>query len=538
MTGARSTAGVGSAEGRAWDEVPRQGAPGGPRWWQQHLGVVVGLAVALLLAASGRTTGALALVAVVTLLTVLRLAIPRFDRAVGRFLLRFGHGVGRLVSLVLLGGLMVVVLTPVWALARLGRWDMLRIGSERPGRWARRRLRRWQDRPEQPFTREARPVARRRLHGALLVALPVVVLLAAALPLRHWWADQRQQGGRGPVPPSISGSAGTEGDDTASTPWVVEGQFPQRPGDPLIAQPDPWAPEVLRSRVLVFEYDPTNILRVRDVQTEYFNYEDRTRVSWRPPVEGPSLDVWLFGSSMLLGPSVIRDDHTVASELARRAWEVDRIPVTVANFGIPGYETWQQMVLMAQMLTERPPPDLVVFYGGYNDLHNYLPPGAPTEVSNTWAEDFATALRESGASVQPPDPASVEVTGDWDPANAASVYDRSISVTENILDARGIPFVNLLQPSLVTRARPEDGATLDSIGADERWMASYGQVYDAARARIRSDVVDLSDALDDLPGVVYWDEVHHNEAGTAAVAEAAYPHLREQLQALWAASGP
>lgn len=525
----------GSVDSTAWDEIRPRVSPGSPRWWQRHLGAVVGLGVALLLVVSGRTEGAVALVAVVTVLTVLRSMVPRFDRAVGGFLVWFGHTVGRAVSLVLLGGLMVLVLTPVWVLVRLGRWDMLRIGADRPGRWARRPRRPWHDLPEHPFTREGRPPPRRRLHGALLVAAPVVVLLAAALPLRHWYAGRERSGADTAATSAPPPSAEGEG---VGVSRQVEGQFPQRDGDPLIAQPDAWAPEALASRVLVFEYDPTNILRVRDVRTEYFNYEDRTRLSWRPPVEGPALDVWVFGSSMLLGPSVIRDEHTVASELARQAWEVDRIPVEVANFGIPGYETWQQMALMAQMLTERPAPDLVVFYGGYNDLHDHLPPGGSTEVSNTWAEDFATALRESGASLQPPDPASVPVTGEWDPANAASVYDRGISITENILDARGIPFVNLLQPCLVTRARPEDRATLESIGADERWMESFGQVYDEARARIRSDVVDLSDALDALPGVVYWDEVHHNEAGTAAVAEAAYPHLREQLQTLWAASGP
>lgn len=517
-----------------WSELGDRRPPRRPSALARHLGLLVGAGAVVALLALGRTMGAIALVVLLAVVTVARLAVPSFDQAFLRLLARVGHGVGRLLALLLLGLVSLFIVAPVWAIARVARWDPLRIGATGPGRWSNTRVRSWKRLPDRPFTREGRPAGRRRLHGALIVVLPVALLVTAAFPLRHWVMRERAPGGIfGPDQPSAPEAEGPVVVDDGSE-WEVTGQAPQRDGDPLITDASPTAAATLTDRVQIAEYDPTNTLRIRDSHTESFNYENRVRASWVPPTDGPMLDVWFFGSSMLFGPSIIRDDHTIASEMVRQAWEQDRIAVRASNFAIGGYETWQQMVLMAQMLSERPPPDLVVFYGGYNDLHNYLFPGAPTEVSNTWADDFARALEESGANVLPPAEDSVPVTASFDPANAAAIYDRGIDMTERILEASDIPFLNFLQPSLWTRESPENEATLESIGADQEYFDTFGAVYDAARAEIESEVVDLSDALDDLPGVLYWDEVHHNEAAAAAVAEAAYPHLRVPLAELWA----
>ncbi|MCB9373283.1 MAG: hypothetical protein H6518_10960 [Microthrixaceae bacterium] len=515
----------------SWGETGEIGAgpPSGPPWW---LAPLVGLTVVGLLLWTGHAEGALLLLALVTALTLARLVSPSFDRRLSWLLGRVAHGAGRLLAWLLLGGVTVLVVVPVWVVTRLGRYDPLDIGAADAGRWDDGGRRWWHRRPDQPFTREARRPGRRRLHAAGLVLVPLGALLLLALPARHFVADLRApSSGPAPVPSADGGDQPVAAPDT---PWEVTGTGPQRDGDPLLAQTDEWAAEALAGRVQVTEYDPTNILRIRDAHTEYFNYEDRVRRSWEPPTDDPGLDVWFFGSSMLLGPSVIRDDHTVASEVARAAWEQGGIPVRASNFAIGGYETWQQTVLMAQMLTERPAPDLVVFYGGYNDLHNYITPGAPTEVSNTWAGDFERALEDSGATLQVPAEDSVARTTGWDPANAAAVYDRGIEVAQDLLRARGIPFANFLQPCLWTREAEAERATLAQIGTDEEYRASFGAVYDAARAAITVPVVDLSDVLDDLAGIVYWDEVHHNEAGTAAAGQAVERHLRPQLQALWA----
>lgn len=516
----------------SWGEFPSVPEPRGPGPWPRIIGLLVGLGVAAFLVARGRALAAAALVLVVLTVTVASALSPAFERRMARILARVSHLVGRILSTVLLGLVAIVVLVPIWSIARAGGWDTLRIGPAPPGCWEPRRVPWWRRTPERPYTRDEPRSGRQRLHAMAVIAVPLAVVLLAAVPLHGWVMERRADQSPAVGNPRTATGAGQEAPEGT---LAVEGQAPQRDGDPLITESAPWAEDALRSRFQIGEYDPTNIMRIRDEDTTYFHYHDRVRASWRPPAED-GIDVWFFGSSQLLGVSIIRDEHTIPSELARLAWEQDGIALDASNFAIGGYETWQQTVLMAQMLAERPAPDLVVFYGGYNDLHHYVTPGAPQEFSSTWAEDFVRALRESEATIALPSEDSVERNASWSPQNAAVLYDRAIGIAESILAARDIPFTHFLQPSLWTRDRPEDAATLDGIGADDTWARSFGAVYDAARASITSDVVDLSDALDELPGVVYWDEVHHNEAGNAVVAAAAYPDVRQQLLALTGAS--
>ena len=519
-----------SASRNAWLEVTAEpDRTSSSRGTVIGVGALVGLLVVAVLVLRGRPAAAGLAAAVVLALTAARALVPAVDRGALRIIGSIGRAIGSILTWFLCGAIVVVVIVPVWAITRLAWWDTLRFGPRGPGRWQATGLRPWEQAPTRMFGHEPRNSPRRRIHGIAIGVGAVSLLLLAALPAREWVARDRS---------AIVGYASNQGGATSANStagvadmgeWDVRGDAPSQHGLPLITESEPWAIQYLATRLEIFEFDPNLSVRLRDAHSRWFNVENRVRRSWEPPAGPNAIDVWFFGSSQLLGHALIRDDHTIPSELAQLAWREDQIPIRASNFGVSGYETWQQVMLMAQMLTERPPPDLVVFYGGYNDLHHYMSPGAPTSVSSTWAMDFANALQDAGADIAPTDPAHLPQDNGWSPENAARVYDRGIRTAQDLLSARRIPFVNYLQPCLCTRDRPEDDATLDSIDADREWLRSFGAVYDAARAEITSEVVDLSDALDSLPGVVYWDEVHHNEAGDKAVAAAAYPHLRQQL---------
>ena len=52
---------------------------------------------------------------------------------------------------------------------------------------------------------------------------------------------------------------------------------------------------------------------------------------------------------------------------------------------------------------------------------------------------------------------------------------------------------------------------------------------DRVRAQLTDPVIDLSDTLDGTDESLFWDFVHTNEDGAAAVAAAILPHLAATL---------
>lgn len=116
----------------SWGEFPSVPEPRGPGPWPRIIGLLVGLGVAAFLVARGRALAAAALVLVVLTVTVASALSPAFERRMARILARVSHLVGRILSTVLLGLVAIVVLVPIWSIARAGGWDTLRIGPAPP----------------------------------------------------------------------------------------------------------------------------------------------------------------------------------------------------------------------------------------------------------------------------------------------------------------------------------------------------------------------------------------------------------------------
>ncbi len=529
----------------SWQEIDRRTAPaaGGP---SALVGAVVGAAAVAFLLWRGHPTAAAALAAfVVTLLVVRRLA-PGVDRWVVKVLAGIGHVVGLVLTVLAMGFMMVVLVLPVWVLTHLLRWDTLDPAGDR-GHWAPRPHRLWDALPHREFASERRPRSLpSRLHGLAVAAVPLVLLLVVAFPLRD---ETRQLAGRlapgstlfEDTPPPSAPVVGpqTELATTLGTIPFPQGDGPDGvPRDGRLGLNDaPWLAQYISEYFPVpLLYDSYLTVRVADTSGQYVNVTSRVRHSYAPPGaadDDAALEVWFFGSSALYGQGQ-RDDHTIPSEVARLA-EADGVDLRVQNFGVPGYRAWQDAVLMGQMLTERPAPDLIVMYEGFNDIMATLMPGSPTEVDAGWSDDVRRALRESGAAIggttDEDDP--IPRTTGTSPQNAANVFNRSARFARDIAGARGVPLVQYLQPSVWTRDLAVDDATLANIGADREWHDNFGAAWNQARALMTVDgVIDLGDTLDDLDELVYEDDAHHNEHAAHVVAEAMYANLAPQIDRL------
>ena len=270
-----------------------------------------------------------------------------------------------------------------------------------------------------------------------------------------------------------------------------------------------------------------NPYRMLDVRSRYINVVDGIRTSWTPPpCNCRRLTVWMYGGSTTWGISQ-RDDHTIASELARVAHE-NGITVDVQNRGLPGFHHWLEAERFAWDLTTNPRPDLVVFYDGVNDRF-WQPALADPIFANLWDRSG----RSEGED--PAGPAGSEVSGPPEPRYGGLLqteegvrrYDRAREMSRATATATGVPVRYVWQPERYSRP---------FVGSEPHF--DTGHENDARRGsqfaweRLAPDVIDLHDALKGNSDPIYTDDVHHNEVGARLIAEALYDRIAPDLRRL------
>lgn len=383
--------------------------------------------------------------------------------------------------------------------------------------------------------------ARSRVRGATVLA--VVVAASLALVIQRWRAPDAAERGfqldqgasravvddglppldhpvpddlRANVPPDGAIPAAMEGED-----WFVGG-FQVAQG---------WS----------FELDtvwrPISIFPMLDFRGEGLSVRQGIRPTWQPPpCPCPTVRLWMYGGSTTYGLNQ-RDDHTIASELARIAHR-DGLRLEIANHGVLGYTHWLEAERFGHDLTLEAPPDVVVFYDGVNDSW------ATNIVNNRRSGDLAVPIdptnidvwsyAEDQRSAPPPAPPGATLIG-WDRGEVLGLaelaeltlarYDRSRRISARLAEQHGVEAIYAWQPSRYSR---------DLVPAEPHADASqetYNRLRDQLqRAALPADVVDLVDAFDGNVDPIFTDDVHHNEAGARIVAEALYSEIEPDLR--------
>lgn len=314
----------------------------------------------------------------------------------------------------------------------------------------------------------------------------------------------------------------------------------QQPSDPMPAAytDAAWYPAFREDLAWVMDervaWRPMTVHRVLDVETRTVNVRDRRRVTWTAPeCDGcRRVEVWMYGGGGAFGLGQ-RDDHTIASELARIAAD-DGVQLVVQNRGVPGMLHWRNSTRLAWDLTQDPPPDVVVFYEGADEveselalkrrgLGNVLAPFEPF-ISDLYDEVANLASAPSAP------PEGVEFIG-WPRVDdlerppgrlAVERYERSRTMSRTTAAAAGLPVRYYWQPTRYGGAAPlsQEG----EHGSEERRAAFRG-----ASEALPDDVVDLSDALAGRDGQFFSDDVNHNEKAARVIAAAMWEDLRSNL---------
>lgn len=490
------------------------------------------LAAAALAVAGRRGTAVLVVVAAIVLLHAVLLSAG-FRRFLDGAATRLGSSVGAVLSVALLLPVFLLVVTPIGLVLRAvgarpldlarddGRtsyWTIRSVGTDvRPGRQFTDQ-RAWH--PAGSSRRE-----RRRIVAGAVVA----TLLVQALAVGGWARLHRD-------PAPVLGGASSPGVGSTAAlrdlDWVPETQAELG--------------EVVRGTVYTSFTGGT----LRDHRGRYVNVHDRMRRTYESPLAatGDPIDIWFFGGSTMFGFDAQRDEHTIPSEVVRLA-EGAGIPVRARNYGAPGYVSYQEAVLLSLLVTGGDRPDLVVFYDGINDvaaqilttIGGFAPPGEPADLgSEQQRQGLAAVLGDIGVTADPPPPlidrGGADRLDSLDPIVDATVgvYGQSVDLSRALADRYDFEVAHFWQPDLYSKATldPGEEALLDGLGLDPFRMAGMVGLGGRIRAALPDGVFDVSDALDDVEGPVLSDEVHVNEVGARAVAEAIFADLAPSLERL------
>jgi lysophospholipase L1-like esterase len=114
---------------------------------------------------------------------------------------------------------------------------------------------------------------------------------------------------------------------------------------------------------------------------KYINVDDSAlgpfRRTTNPVCDQPQARViWMFGGSTVFGTGV-PDAMTIPSYLSQTLNSQSATCVAISNFGVEGYLTNQELILLINMLKTGERPDIVIFYDGVNDSDAAVSPGIP-----------------------------------------------------------------------------------------------------------------------------------------------------------------
>ena len=308
-------------------------------------------------------------------------------------------------------------------------------------------------------------------------------------------------------------------------------------------------------------YEPFRIWGVAPWNGKYINTDNSPDGTWRrtinPPKSGcekqTSVEIWMFGGSTLYGTGV-PDWATIPSYLSRDLNSATAACIVVRNFGVEGYVTNQEVILLMEQLKAGRRPGMVIFYDGVNDAYaGAVSPGVPTahmSLSNIKARvegtlagrlDFLrssytlqlavavlNSLRLAGAAKPGIDETESKAVTTLDN------YERNLQFATILGNAYGFRVFCFWQPAFVYGHRslfPFE-ATIAGHQASKNSFNILAKVYQHAQRRSATDhaFVFLGDVFDSVKETVYIDKwMHLAPVGNELVARSVAGYVESSL---------
>jgi lysophospholipase L1-like esterase len=322
-----------------------------------------------------------------------------------------------------------------------------------------------------------------------------------------------------------------------------------------------WQEEYLRRKKPTV-YVPFRIWGVKNWHGKYINNDQGVSGVWRRTISPASCDplhrvtVWTFGGSTMYGTAV-PDWATIPSYLSREMNAAgSRDCVVVSNFGVEGYVTDQESILLAELLKAGGHPDMVIFYDGINDSSLAWPPSGPpdahfsfrtikTRVEGSLSgrldflqKSYGVRLAREGLARLHSKRSFESLISEAQPNVVATLanYEANMRLVRALSEAYKFRLYCFWQPVLIYGHKPlvpfeEQLATRDASGTsmDSAWFLTIAAVYREAERHAVSNgnFVFLGGLFDSTREPIYVDEAHLGPHGNELAAQAIAAYIQD-----------
>jgi lysophospholipase L1-like esterase len=321
-----------------------------------------------------------------------------------------------------------------------------------------------------------------------------------------------------------------------------------------------WQEESLRRKKPTV-YVPFRIWSVTNWHGKYINNDQGVRGAWRRTINPAncvaphSVSVWIFGGSTMYGTAV-PDWATIPSYLSRDLNAGSRDCVVVSNFGVEGYVTDQELILLAEQLKAGGDPDIVIFYDGVNDSSLAWPPSSSpnphflfrtikTRVEGSLSgrldflqTSYAMRLAREGLASLRPARSFPPLISEAQPNVVTTLdnYEANLRLVRALGEAYKFKLYCFWQPMLIYGHKPlvpfeQQMATRDASGisAESAWFLTIAAAYREAerRAARNGNFVFLGSLFDSTGEPIYVDEAHLGPRGNELAAQAIARYIQD-----------
>lgn len=298
------------------------------------------------------------------------------------------------------------------------------------------------------------------------------------------------------------------------------------------------------------EYSPYVGYDLEDLRSEHVNILNNTRLTTNNCVSGNSVDIWFFGGSAAWG-SPVPDESTIPSLISKKLCDKG-ISVKITNMAVGGYVTTQEAMKYFLQLRQRSPPDIAVFYDGWNDVtlaYNYGEAGMPAdafhhiiELNPVETNEYLKIIRNTNtmkvirkllqASGLKKQQAADEIEKEKLISDIVSTYAGNFNLVKGLSDQHDTSYYFFFQPTVFSKDMLSQ-KEMEYYKQDANFLRENGTYekisFEISKKLESPNFISMADVFDRMNSTIFVDSVHKGIRGNELEADFIISKIKPEI---------